>query len=815
MSVYTCEFIYQGYPCLKGSFKRSDGLAPEGGAVYIPLEKLGGLEIMPPAVPWRATRGFEFESMGEIGQFCELVKPTMTADRDPAPEPSGGLFLFGDLDILTRTESGDIYDQIRYSDIYVDAGVEEETRDLQDILAHSEGVVRIPLTDIRQYYKDYGALFARINCRTKSGAWDLSTVKKDGKPYNVTEIIEFLFSQLPGSPQVLEASEFRTLHYENPQGIEGRGEPAVQCLQRVLDNLGLKAQMQPSGDYLVTPKWSKRITENMICPEAGQTVEIFRGEINYERKSATATGRPAAVAVVGGRRVMRMSWNWIPVLPDTDGKYYRLEELVAKWGYSMAKLNKQIFASPDNQFWDCPPQDGGDNLHYERVQILKKAYKLYLPGFLSIWPTTGIDLAELNIENEPFLPIVPCAFYESELTEKMRKEIPVWEKKQADAEEKFYIRGPIARGDRVIQQFFPSFAAAERSYNGLKARLTDELKTSLKLKTLWEDQMAEAANYLAMADEYTKDSLAGIKAGKFGTIIMPPLEIGQERIVFAPAVGKFLEAEAALVPTKNSYAALKTLSTCKKAVETADKDLRINDIQAAIASHEGKWTEFKKVYEKHRGFPCRFNSGQTVLPASVKIEPRTGLLESSVPLCHIKAPYFFDGDAQEVVADGGVVVTFGYEVKGNNVGAFTNFIFFGDDGDDYDAEAVVKFAGCCRSTPIKCPVVSMESRLYCLENGAPVNLNACFAEAHGKAASQLRQSRRVPAWVLELIGMRKCVLDGGVCSVQHIWDGDSGTTHVSVNAPAARMPLLPANIVRSRAVDQARLRETLQRESNS
>ena len=93
-----------------------------------------------------------------------------------------------------------------------------------------------------------------------------------------------------------------------------------------------------------------------------------------------------------------------------------------------------------------------------------------------------------------------------------------------------------------------------------------------------------------------------------------------------------------------------------------------------------------------------------------------------------------------------------------------------------------------------------------------MNYNACWSEAKGKAAQMCSGPAVVPGWKMELHGLRKCVLDAGIMSVQHEWDGDVGLTHVAVNAPGARMPLMAPNARPPRQVGAAQLRETLQRE---
>jgi hypothetical protein len=153
---------------------------------------------------------------------------------------------------------------------------------------------------------------------------------------------------------------------------------------------------------------------------------------------------------------------------------------------------------------------------------------------------------------------------------------------------------------------------------------------------------------------------------------------------------------------------------------------------------------------------------------------------------------FFDGDSIKVVADGNVTVTYGYELKNNGIGAYTSFLFSAKDSDDAEGPARAMFAGVCISSPLKALPVVMNARMYLLDEGTPVNFNACYSEARSKAAALLEVPRSSTGYVYEVDGFRNYWLDAGVSSVQHSWEGNSPAyTFLAVNAPGASLPAGP------------------------
>lgn len=810
---------YQGYVGTSGAYRRSDGLQPEPGWIMIPLEDLGKIEIHPRSIPWRAVAGVEFDGGVDIRTWDRFRRQTtITADRAPSPEPESGLNMSGDLILRTYEGLNDGFSPgTRYYDIYVDFGMEEETRDLESILEHKEGLVRVPLTDIRKFYGEYGAVFCRINCRRKNGEWDKDTLKEDGEtPWSLLDVFSFLFSQLPGSPQIVEKCDLRSKSgFDAPQGIEGQGEPAVQIIEQLLRKTGLKAQMQPSGWYAINRVNSNRIPRQTIATAPRTTKTVKSNELQYERLTSTPTNRAPAFTCVGPRRVQRRSWPCTAVLRDPEtGKWHTLAKICRLWGYSIEKLNRMVFVSGPRQYEDVPPAPtvGGTvtyataQLHAVRKEALRMAYRQYIPSFMI---DKDGDVIDPEKEMIPYLPVLPeTAWYKNELSQEQMRDYPKDKATKGDLDE-IIMYPPVVRANLVSERYFNRFDEIEREIESVLVRQEAVISGLEALRdfadTIGDRKLEDLLQSEKVSDKTIKDM------AKYGVDKSDlTLNVGGDLAAAAKELGTVMPKDVRIAYTKNSDAAAQSVilyANMKREAESA-----IAEQKTVAAKIRGRLAEEKAKYELNGRIHGRYNVGQGPTLKAHVVDFETGLIESSVPLCVIDRPWFFNGDDVSVIADGSVVVTYGYEIKGSGSYAFTNYMFFADDGGDPTADAKPAFGGCHRSSPIKALVMPMESREYIAENGNPMNYSACFSEAKGKVAERCSGPAVIPGWVMEIHGLRPCVLDGGIMSVQHEWDGDVGITHVSVNAPGARMPLMAPIARPPRQVAAAQLRDMLQRE---
>lgn len=812
-------FEYQGFSGTSGSLCRSDGLRPEHGHIVLKSEDLRELQILPQNIPWRPVRGMEFDGGLDIRTWLRTKgKATVTADRPAIPAPKGGgMNQFGDLIIRTFSyPDGKVLDEITYKDIYVDHGVEEITRGMANILDHETGDIRVPLTDIRRYYGKLGIFFGRINCRRKNGRWDTETIKEDGKtPFSLTEIIEFFFSLLPGSPPIDRKSELYTLVsagsvYDPPQGLEGKGEPVAQHIEKLLERYALKPQMQPDGSYAITRRFSTgRMGARELPTAMGKFVD-FTADLHYERLTSSPTDRPPAILAIGPRRVQRITVPFVAVLQDTDGRWYTIETICKRWEYDFQSLNRQVLSDTRKAYDDVQPVlgFGNDQLHEKRRGILKMAYRYYLPGFLFTNPEKGVDLLDPDIELFPLLPITDAPWYVKELDKDFFDEPPRDTAKRGDLDD-FQMIGPVARGVKIDRALFTDFREVEKLYKQQVARFNEMAAFYSEQRRDYLKKVEAAGEDLLQSERVSIDTLDAKDVGVYGiSLTAGALQIGGDVEKALKDLGFVLPDRERIKATSESAGAAARVQAYSKLAEQ-NKD-RENEQRKIVQGWDVKLKEMEKSWGENHKIPLNYNRPQSLVHASFDL--RSGLMKSSVPLCRVDAPFFVDGDSREVVGDGCVQVTYGVELKGSHLSAFTNFHFFADDDDDPDAVAEVKFGGCHRSGPIKCEAVPIESREYIQDNGNPVNYNECFSEAKGKCSAVLAQPRRVEGRILEVKGLRKVVLDSGVQSIQHVWDGNSALTHVAVNAPNAAMPISQPAVTK-RDTGRVDLREDQQRES--
>jgi hypothetical protein len=419
------------------------------------------------------------------------------------------------------------------------------------------------------------------------------------------------------------------------------------------------------------------------------------------------------------------------------------------------------------------------------------------------------DVLDPEKELIPYLPMMPeTAWYKQELNMEQLRDYPQDKAAKGDLDE-IVLYPPVVRANLVAEKFFSQFDEIEREINGVLSRQSGVIDALEALRDLADTIARKKLEDLLQSEKVSKQTIKdmarwGVKPDQLS------LDIGGDLKAAAKELGQTMPNDLRIAYTKESETAAQSVILYANMKREAEKTL---EGQRKIESaHKGNLAEAKAVYDLNGRIQGRFNVGQGPTMKARVVDFSTGLIEYSVPLCVVDRPWFFNGDYVSVIADGAVVVTYGHEIKGSGMGAFTNYLWFADDGGDPTKDAKPTFGGCHRSSPIKAKVVQMESREYLAENGNPMNYNACWSEAKGKASEKCSGPAVVPGWVMEIHGLRPCVLDGGIINVQHEWDGAVGITHVAVNAPGARMPLMAPNARPPRQMAAADLRATLQRE---
>lgn len=258
MKVLKTSWTYQGYPCKAVSFRRTEGLSPDFGFVEMDYSVLSSLTIAldKADIPWRPASGAAMACPLSIQAWFKRVGTTVT-DGDPrqpavAP-PKGKLGLFGDLVGVTSID-GKARGEQRYTDIYVDdSGIEEVFTNLAQMREHKRGRIRIPITDIRKFYPHYGAAVQRINTHLSSGEPDPYGLKDGKTAWTAVEYIRWLFSQLPGSPVVVNISELLKLKLPPPSDRIHEAEPGgvLSSLSDILEHYRLVPKLTSGNNFAV------------------------------------------------------------------------------------------------------------------------------------------------------------------------------------------------------------------------------------------------------------------------------------------------------------------------------------------------------------------------------------------------------------------------------------------------------------------------------------------------------------------------------------------------------------------------------------
>ncbi len=806
MTVLRCHAKYQGYEGKAWEFRRSKGFTPEFGWIELDMKQVGKIRVEGREVPWRSPTGFEINGQADILSWSKVRQSTGTDPVELAPPAGGGLNMFGHLTLWTVDDSsGAIVDSVTYRDVYVGyGGLEETSEGLAEIEAHDKGTLRVPLMDIRYWFWKCGGFFSSINAHLKSGEFRKETTK-DGNsvPWSLVEAVQFLFSQLPGSPRVFGGSELFGLTPDEapPPSLNGEGEPAVEHLQKLLERNGLEAGMRPDGSWSVDRKASKLFAYKMAPNASGQPTGIAGRHLQYEKKTTVVNDRPPAVCVTGPRRIRRITVPYVPVLEDVDRKIYRQEAVIKRWGMTEDAFNNIAMMGTERLGHNIPPTinaGGGGRLHERRVKCARRAYRMYAPAFLfdgdaSSTSATARSLSDQDFEIAPFLPMRPAPWYISDLK---GQEIPKDSGRGSGDREEYVLMPPIARGLRFGSAYFTNIQQLENYFNKFITEYDDDTALLGKLQSLLGEMRSGVADALVAMSSTAGSSISSAKLAKYGSAQAAGLlEFDADVRKASAAIGRTLGKTTWDSMLKDGFHLVEQMRQFQEMISSAKSS------SAKMGLSKARWQErfksFKQVYTIFGGVYCRYNIAYDFLEAgSYSIDLETGILQSAEPLCHVDKPLFFDGDNCTVVNDGKVTVTFGYELKDNTIAAYSSFLFVASAAADNEP-AKAKLAGVCKSSALKAHCVPMNSRLYELEEGTPVNLNACYSEAWQKASAIVAQPQVVDGWIYTFSGMCHFPLAPGVSGVQHTGIGGSaGHTVLAINAPGANLRLGPPQLIK-------------------
>jgi hypothetical protein len=818
---WTSRASYQGIPLLRLEYRRSDGLRPEPGWADVLLEDIGGaLEVDFKGLPWSGIND-DFEIPGQISiwGWSQIVFPSISFDvKEQAKAPEQGLNHWGTLFIETVGHQGELISPpLLYNWVYVDsAGIEEYGPQIAEAKNHDRGQIRIPLTDIRRYYRDYGLLMTRINVRDERGIWDPATlvVGPGGtlRPWTLSEVVRYLFNLLPGCPFATfdeELAKDEKLLNTAPTGIIGRGEPAVEHLERLLETYRIVAKMQPGGNYSLARKGSTLGDYGEVPTDPGAYTRYEN--LHYETRSQYCTDRALMYTVVGKPKVRRITLLYVPVLEDDDGMLFPLERCEEVLGYPLAALNRHVFGTGDRQFADIIRPDDDDearSLHERQMKMLQRmAYKVYVPstafsGQVSTTATGGVPaVSQSLLGRQPFLPLVDCAWKKTEI-ENLGVKVPISDLGLGD-EEPIAVLPPVVRAKRTGEGWFQDFPAVERHYRSLLKPRLDAI-----------DALREMLGYYgSLADALkAKTEVEGIDGNRINTVsaegpvaslrktIVNSANLVTEkgRTVQEDAEADFKAAASLRLAfdkgemldalSTNAWERLALAQAVADAQEAVQKELLAEE--SARITLEEELAKARTSFGRRKGLPLKMNLPWAVIDGAESwIDKRTGILTSPIPLCWATKPFWFQGEGLAVGSSGSVVVTAGYEVYDTWTGGLTTVLFTVASDPPEPIYCGMNRPSALKGKRIEAPKL----RLYQNDLGIPLNGAAVRNDAYDLVLGEAGQPVSVTGYTYTLNGLVRAVLYGGVNSIQHRFDAEHparNLTWVAVNAPGARGPIM-------------------------
>lgn len=813
MPALSHSVTYQGYPATAFQLRWDAGLEPSSGFVDLNLEDVEKILIDVKAIPWG---GNVYPGLLSIQAFQSL-KPTTVAESPGAKVHQGpGFGNFGDLVLKSFDGEGSWHTPITYSRIFIaESGIEEIQRDIARVRLHQEGKIRVQITDVRMFYRKYGALLQRFNCRRPGGEFDQITLKRKSgaatsgsqavrpdvasgggsgpgqtvvagqesgdsySPWTIQELMKFLFAQLPGGPTILAHSDLMKDELEPPVDIIGEGEPIVEWISKLLSQYGYEAHLMPDSQTYLIMRLGKKVEYGKIATAPDQWETIT--DCHYERKTVWLKNRPPAVSVIGKRRIRRASTFYIPVFQSADdGMFYKLSAVESVYGYPLSKVNKQVMVGHEKNFRDVPPI--GTRKGFMRGMSLRKgAYKMYAPA--GAFPD-GKNRATLqDLQRQPFMPMKKCPVYLDELKAWMGMESDVEENQEGD-KGPFALVAPIVRAYRYGKGFFKDFSKMKEHFDAVMSYVDREVhwaQTALN----WVEARLTKVNLDGPQHDLTPGKL---NVRKYLGLTDQILKFFDQELARDAELTALIDKEKA-DKLAEEEAVLSGRKPTREEIQIANESLaRAKAWQKAVSA---EFSKYAQAFQKGGVELAKCQQPWGFIPrGDYSINTQTGIIIFGEPAVRCLQPFLLDPDRGEVYADGAVTVTFGHELNTNMPQDFTT-VSFCPDADNPDEGAQPVCVSLCYPTAMPAHVeLASNLQLYEDQTGVPFNKSACVSEASSYAHGVLKMAQRVDGYTYELDGLRKAVLEGGVNTIEHkLEESGLAYTHVYVNAPYTRRTL--------------------------
>lgn len=823
------EVTYQDFKGKNLQYRRSEGLEPEPGSIDLLLSDLKSFDIKEENIPWRGASGRQAVSPLSIMTWLNRIgQSTVTQEimLEPLDRPAQGLARFGDLVLKTFNEAdGDGSNPVdgysmRYSDVYVgESGLEDANDGLLEGALHTEGWVTVPLTDIRSFYS-LGCYIGRINTRLKSGEYDPLAVKPSTKqPFTLREVLMALFFGLPGNPVAFLKGSFRN---DPPDNLEFEGEPLKPIIARLLNQAGLVPRLLPSNNYIVSRPLDTEIKQGVFYRKADTPFSGKRWP-KAERKTVWLSNRPASVTVIGEKRIRRVWVPYVPIFQWKDRRYYRLKDAEKVADYPLDDINQDVLVGHEKQFQSAPGGRGYE--HFETKAIFATwAYKGYAPAS-SFGPEVQADefgvsveapsLSQEEMEQALYMPVQLCPLRVGE-AKALHQKLP--EKVQEGDPEGFVLTPPTVWSKQIAQDLFQDAKAIKTHYDKLVERYADEKKRMEDQRTVLEEAYIHVAEPLVqpmksikasgLPDEERLKYLNELEKGnsflKLDALLQEAYtEFARRNPGASGGAGDDLISKV----TPEDFAWIsEQLKSYKKGQEAVQS--QIDAIQKQIEAAQDSYNEFKAAHEKGGGVMAWVNVPYGIIPQSrYEFDDQTGIIRFAELSGVMDKAFVLDKDMAKIIGDGNVSVMFAYESDSNSPFDYTSVTL------SVTKDGTIGVEKLCEPAPIATKAIKVpRMRLYEDEYGIPMNPGSVIAQAAGRATDELSMPLKVTGYTYVFSGLLEAVLERGIQTIQHVFDGQLASTTISVNSPNSRLcPLGPAKISGSQRADKtlADVREML------
>ena len=316
MSQATIAATYQGLRASDASYVTRSGFAPDDGWVDFDSELANTAELRLK----RASLDFFEDAAPPLPMpfsIGALLKTTVAATK-PKVDPGKALrfkdFKYVGSLILDSTAGAK---PVPIHRVYLHRDAAE---DIRKVGQDGGRRTRVRLTDIRQFWPDYGDCYGFVNVYqlTKGRrVWDLRTLDVNNKRYSLSLVLTWLFLHLPGG-QFVFGIDKATKGEKPPANVILQHESPFRMLVQLFQRYNLDLQRNLDGTFTV---WKRsRLTPSPIKTPA----------ISFQR-SLEIKYAPAAARVSGGKIRRNVRGILACASTDLDGKIKPLREVIEKY----------------------------------------------------------------------------------------------------------------------------------------------------------------------------------------------------------------------------------------------------------------------------------------------------------------------------------------------------------------------------------------------------------------------------------------------------------------------------------------------------